>query len=187
MPHSLPSFETARLLLRPRSHDDLDAVMRLNGDPEVMRFIAPPGAASMSRESVAARSFGHAEKGLGYWSVFARDGNAQMLGYVGLIPRDGEPEAAQISYRFATRHWRKGYASEAVACLLRHGFETLGLPAIELFTHPENVASCRLAAKLGFGLAPSPSTETIGYPPVPGTLFRLTPPEWRQRLTPPAA
>lgn len=186
MPHILPAFETERLLLRPRRSEDLDAVMLLNRDPEVMRFIAAPGAATMSRESVAARSFSHVAAGLGYWSVFARDDLVEMLGYVGLIPEQTERGAAQISYRFGVRHWRNGYASEAVSPLLRHGFGELGLPEISLFTHPDNGASCRLAARLGFTRAEAPASDRIGDPPVPGALFRLTRNEWLS-VTPPAA
>lgn len=187
MPHVLPGFETERLLLRPRSPADLDAVIQLNTDPEVMRFIAAPGAASMSRDSVAARSFSHVSAGLGYWSVFERASEIEMLGYVGLIPEHVERGAAQISYRFAVRHWGKGYAAEAAFVLLRHGFEGLDLPEISLFTHPENAASCRLAERLGFRRSAVPAPETIGEPPVPGLLFRLSRDDWRQRLTPPAA
>lgn len=69
----LPELESERLLLRPRSPNDLDAIARMNADPEVMRHIAAVDDPAMRREAVAARSFSHVARGLGYWSVFARE------------------------------------------------------------------------------------------------------------------
>ncbi|KFC63863.1 hypothetical protein FG93_05372 [Bosea sp. LC85] len=43
-----PILETERLILRPRTMEDLDHVTTMNSDPEVMRHIAPVGTAFMS-------------------------------------------------------------------------------------------------------------------------------------------
>jgi hypothetical protein len=103
----LPVLESERLLLRPRTVVDLDFIAELNADPEVMRYIAAIGDQAMGRDGVAARSFLDAERGLGYWTVFAGADEGGPLGYVGLIPDGDDPEQAQISYRFASRHWDK--------------------------------------------------------------------------------
>ena len=85
----LPELESERLLLRPRRLDDLDAIARMNADPQVMRHIASIDDPAMGRDAVAARSFTHVARGLGYWSVFAKIDPADFTGYVGLIP-DGD-------------------------------------------------------------------------------------------------
>lgn len=169
----LPELETERLLLKPRSEADLDFVAALNADPEVMRYIAAAGDPAMGREGVAARSFLHVERGLGYWTVFARADESVPLGYVGLIPEGDSPEQAQVSYRFAVRHWGQGIAREAVERLLRYGFETLELPEALIVTHPQNAASLQLAARLGFESAPGETEVLIGATPVPAVRFRL--------------
>ncbi|MGO4285353.1 GNAT family N-acetyltransferase [Bosea sp. TAB14] len=176
----LPELESERLLLRPRRLDDLDAIARMNADPQVMRHIASIDDPAMGRDAVAARSFTHVSRGLGYWSVFAKIDPADFTGYVGLIPDGDAVDVAQLSYRFDTRHWGKGYAREAAACLLRHGFEALALPEILITTHPENAASLRLAARLGFEPAPTRAAFLIGTPPVVATRLRLGRPERRQ-------
>ncbi|CAM5769646.1 GNAT family N-acetyltransferase [Bosea minatitlanensis] len=182
----LPELESPRLRLRPRRLDDLDAIARLNADPQVMRHIASVDDPAMGRDAVAARSFSHVARGLGYWSVFAKEEPAAFAGYVGLIP-DGEgPGEVQLSYRFAVRHWGKGYAREAAACLLSHGFETLALPKVLVTTHPRNAASLRLAQRLGFAAAPTDPQVLIGVPAVPASRLRLTREAWL-RLRPPAA
>lgn len=182
----LPELESERLLLRPRSLGDIDAIAAMNADPAVMKHIAAVGDPAMSREAVAARSFSHVERGLGYWSVFAKAEPDRFLGYVGLIPDGDAAEDVQLSYRFTVASWGRGYAREAAACLLRHGFETLALPSIAVTTHPLNLASVRLAERLGFTPAPMDPMIVIGHPAVIATRFRLTREAWRS-LSPPAA
>lgn len=182
----LPELESERLWLRPRRLDDLDAIARLNADPQVMRHIASVDDPAMGRDAVAARSFTHVARGLGYWSVFAKETPAVFTGYVGLIPDGEESEDVQLSYRFETRHWGKGYAREAASRLLRHGFEALGCPAIGITTHPQNAASLKLAERLGFAGAPRDPHILIGVPPVPATRLLLTRDAW-QRFKQPEA
>lgn len=182
----LPKLESERLPLRPRSLEDIDAVARMNADPQVMKHIAAVGDPAMGRDAVAARSFSHVERGLGYWSVFAKGDPAGFLGYVGLIPDGDAAEDVQLSYRFTVSSWGRGYAREAAACLLRHGFETLTLTSIAVTTHPLNLASLRLAERLGFLPVPMDPTILIGHPAVIATRFRLTGEAWRD-LNPPAA
>lgn len=182
----LPELESARLLLRPRSLGDLDAVAAMNADPLVMKHITAVGDPAMGRDAVAARSFGHVDRGLGYWSVFAKAEPDAFLGYVGLIPDGDATEDVQLSYRFIVASWGNGFAREAAARLLRHGFETLGLPSIAVTTHPLNLASLRLAERLGFQPAPTDPIILIGHPAVIATRFRLTGEAWRG-LNPPAA
>jgi RimJ/RimL family protein N-acetyltransferase len=143
-------LDTQRLLVRPRTADDLDAVVALNSDPDVMRFIAPPGDPSMTREAVAARSFRDVERGLGYWSVFAREQPDRFIGYVGLFPVPGHHERIELSYRFHVAAQGRGFAREAALALVAHGFSALSIDEIEIRTHPDNKASLTLASRLGF-------------------------------------
>lgn len=176
----LSVLESERLLLKPRIEADLYFVAALNADPEVMRYIAPVGDPAMGREGVAARSFLHVVRGLGYWTVFARTDESDPLGYVGLIPDGDDMEQAQISYRFAARHWGQGFAREAVSRLLRYGFETLDLPEALIVTHPQNTASLQLAMRLGFEPDTTRDGPAIGNPRVPATCFRQTRAAWRE-------
>jgi RimJ/RimL family protein N-acetyltransferase len=174
----LPVLETERLYLKPRTEADLDFVAALNADPEVMRFIAAVGDPAMGREGVAARSFLHVGRGLGYWTAFDRAAEDGPLGYVGLIPDGDDPKQAQVSYRFAARHWGQGFAREAVARLLRYGFQVLGLPEALVVAHPQNAASLQLATRLGFEPDTTRHAPPIGDPPVPAACFRQTRAGW---------
>lgn len=169
----LPELESERLQLRPRAIGHLDAIAAMNADPLVMKHIAAVGDPAMSRDAVAARSFSHIGRGLGYWSVFAKAGPAGFLGYVGLIPDGDASEDVQLSYRFTVASWGQGYAREAAARLLRHGFERLALPSVAVTTHPLNKASLRLAERLGFLSVPIDPAILIGEPAVPAARLRL--------------
>ncbi|MGW1062498.1 GNAT family N-acetyltransferase, partial [Micromonospora rubida] len=54
-----------------------------------------------------------------------------FVGLMMLPPAHGpdqpdDPTVAELGYRLARRHWRKGLASEASRALLRHAFDAVG-------------------------------------------------------------
>jgi RimJ/RimL family protein N-acetyltransferase len=80
--------------------------------------------------------------------AFAPD-DSRCLGGTGLHPRQGEG-GLEIGYWVAADEVGKGYATEIAAVLTRVGFERFGVDRIEIRVDPENVASERIPAKLGF-------------------------------------
>ena len=46
--------------------------------------------------------------------------------------------------------WGRGLAREATAAVIRHGFETVGVPQIWALVHEDNKASLGLAQRFGF-------------------------------------
>jgi RimJ/RimL family protein N-acetyltransferase len=151
---ALPVLMTERLLLRQRSIDDVAAIVRMNSDPEVMRFIGdgrmpdPVELEKRTRERCAT-DFG---MGLGYWSVFPRERPDDYLGYVVLSP---VPESTDIELSYGIRRdaWGQGFAAEASRAGLDFGFRMRALPEIVALTYPNNLRSQRVIAKLGFAAA----------------------------------
>jgi RimJ/RimL family protein N-acetyltransferase len=148
---TLPLLTTERLLLRPRRPEDVPAIVRMNTDPEVVRFVGdgrvpnPVELERRTRERVST-DFG---LGLGYWSVFLRERPDDYLGYVVLSP---VPESTDIelSYGIQRNAWGRGFATEASRAGLEFGFRVRGLPEIVALTYPDNLRSQRVVAKLGF-------------------------------------
>ena len=65
------------------------------------------------------------------------------VGLIDLSPhKDGEDY--EISYQFHPEIWGKGYAREAIACVVQHSLCNLKLGRIIAETQSENHASCRL-------------------------------------------
>ena len=150
---ALPLLTTERLLLRQRHEDDLPAILRMDLDPEVMRFLDGPRTDTAAHEKeVRARIGKDFGPGLGYWSVFRRDRPEDFLGYVSLhvMPDYAEVE---LGYRFDRPAWGQGFATEAAAACLDHAFRTLALPEVVAVVDPDNRGSLRVIAKLGFRAA----------------------------------
>ena len=148
---ALPVLTTERLPLRQRSIDDVPAIVRMNSDPEVMRFVGdgrmpdPSEIEKRTRERCGT-DFG---MGLGYWSVFPRERPDDYLGYVVLSP---VPESTDIELSYGIRRdaWGEGFATEGSRAALKFAFRQLGLPEIVALTYPANLRSQRVIAKLGF-------------------------------------
>jgi RimJ/RimL family protein N-acetyltransferase len=146
----LPELETERLSLRQWSLADLDALIAMDRDPEVYRFLEGPGDEDEQRADMRERILTDFGPGLGTWSVFPRHGPARFLGLALLSPIDDEGPDVEIGFRLIRAAWGQGFAREAAARLIRHGFETVGLDEIIAVTDPDNEGSERTLERLGF-------------------------------------
>ena len=89
--------------------------------------------------------------------VFARD-DREVIGSINLNAFvRGYFQACYLGYAVAERHQKKGLMSEAAALTLDFAFDELGLHRVMANYTPDNPASGRLLARLGFrieGYAP---------------------------------
>lgn len=143
-------LETERLVLRRITSNDYEDLCRMNGDPEVMKYVGDGSTRTrelMVHEMEMLISHYERKPGLGIWAVERKD-SGEFLGAAGLVYYDGTPEV-EVGYRFLKEHWNKGYATEAASALVRYGFETLGLKKIVSSAHIDNRASTRVMEKIG--------------------------------------
>lgn len=84
--------------------------------------------------------------GFGYWSVATTDG--AYLGRVGLEQAIGWPEA-ELGWSFLPSAVGNGYATEAAEAVLKRERKRLDLKSVVSFIHPDNIASIRVAERLG--------------------------------------
>ena len=150
---ALPLLATTRLLLRQRHEDDIPAILHMDLDPEVMRFLDGPRTDTVEHEKeVRARIQKDFGPGLGYWSVFRRERPDDFLGYISLHQMP-DYEEVELGYRLRRAAWGQGFATEATAACLDHAFRTLELDEVVAVIDPENYGSLRVIAKLGFQAA----------------------------------
>lgn len=147
---TLPTFDTARLTVTPRTLADLTACLAMDRDPEVTKFITGPWSDPDRHEAfVRERIETDFGEGLGYWSVFSRKPPDHFLGWVLLIPYDGVGPEIEIGWRFNRDAWGKGFATEAARPVLEHALKTLALQRVVADIDPENLGSIQVAMKIG--------------------------------------
>lgn len=140
---------TERLEFRPWSADDAALAEALWGDPAVTALIGGP----LDPEQVAARLQGElanqAELGVCYWPMFLREGGT-FVGCCGLRPYDLARGVYELGFHVCRSHWGQGIATEAARAVIALAFGELGAEALFGGHHPDNAASGRTLAKLGF-------------------------------------
>ncbi len=149
-PLSIPRLETPRLLLRaPRRGDERD-LLRITSDPLVSRYVLW-GQQKKLGEARQFLSAIQSENRAGGGMTFAieRREDGRMIGTVGFGEMNREHFYAECGYSLARDCWGQGYASEALARLLRYGFETLKLNRVEGLCDVRNPASARVMEKCG--------------------------------------
>ena len=145
---SPPSRRTPRLLLRGWRPEDLDGLARINADPEVTRHLG--GGRPLTRQETAAlqarleREWD--EEGFGIWAL---ESAGELVGLVGLHRHRWFPEEVEVGWRLAREHWGQGLATEGARAALDYGFGDLALERVISLIQVENLASRRVAEKLG--------------------------------------
>jgi RimJ/RimL family protein N-acetyltransferase len=154
-----PILRTERLLLVPLADRHLDLEVGLDADPEVLRHLF--GRARSRDEVVASHAqrmaLGRKVDGLGYWMAFGPSREERADEFIGLLmlpPANGpdqpdDPAVAELGYRIARRHWRRGFASEASRALLRHAFDTVGQSRVIAQTMAVNAGSQAVMKSVG--------------------------------------
>ena len=151
MPHTDHILlETERLILRRVSLDDLDKMARLNGDPDVMRYIGDGTVWTRAQSEVRIRRILKVYEifpGLGLW-IGEEKVSRKFVGAYALIyiPKTTEVE---VGYRLQKSAWGRGLASEGARALVRYGMFELGLDRVVGLTHPANEASKNVLMKAG--------------------------------------
>lgn len=143
--------ETERLILRQVCAGDAPALEAVFCDPEVMRYSERLRSPAWVRDWISAvLTEQYPLWGFGPWAVVTTADRA-VIGYCGLSREPGRCAAgeAELGYRLARTHWRKGYGGEAAAAACEHGLGELGLARIIAIIDPQNLASVTVARKLG--------------------------------------
>ncbi len=145
-------IETERLRLRPFRDDlsDLDAMVAVLGDAESMRYYPAPFDRAATRAWIASNLERYEREGTGLLAIEDR-ASGEVIGDCGPTVQqvDGEPYI-ELGWHVLASRQRQGIATEAGAACRRVAFDELDAPFLVSLIRPENVASQRVAEKLGF-------------------------------------
>ncbi len=145
-------LETERLILRPLEMSDVDALMGIFSDPVAMRYYPSTKSRREAEEWVRRFQKSYREHGFGLWAAILKD-SGEFAGQCGLVAQevDGRDEV-EIGYLFLRRFWGHGLATEAAQACRDYGFGTLGCDRLVSLIDPSNLASRRVAEKVGMRL-----------------------------------
>ena len=144
-------LETPRLVLRRPVLEDLDDLWALYCDPEITRYIPDaPKTYQEAREELEWHRNGHPHNpNLGLWATIHKD-TGKFIGRCGLLPWTIEDQQEiEVAYTIARAFWGQGLASEAASAILQYAFNTLKLLRLVCLIDPDNIASQRIAEKIG--------------------------------------
>jgi RimJ/RimL family protein N-acetyltransferase len=144
-------LETRRLILRRLEPEDLDSLFALYRDPEVRQYF-PEGTLTYgeTKEELDWFLHGHPQHPeLGLWATIHKE-TGRFIGRCGLLPWtiDRQPEV-EVAYLLAKEYWGQGLATEAAKAILEYGFSILRLPRLVCLIDRENIASIKVATKIG--------------------------------------
>ncbi len=160
---------TPRLRLRPIEEGDRDAFVAMNLDPEVMHYFASTFSPQTSDEHIARYRMQLVRDGFSFLTLEHRE-TGDYLGIVGMqvmhtvVPHLPQP-AVEVGWRLAKAAQGQGYATEASQAVVDHAFGSLHLPELVAIIATDNLASQRVADKLGMIQRPELTFDHPVYAP----------------------
>jgi RimJ/RimL family protein N-acetyltransferase len=129
---------------------DLAPFMSYRNDPEVARYQAWETCTEQEATAMIEELKSQQPGTPGEWFQFAIElkKTGVLIGDCGL-KTEADGRQAEIGFTLSREHHGKGYASEAVSCLLDYAFGDLGLHRVVAITDHENEPSVALLERLG--------------------------------------
>lgn len=146
-----PILETERLYLREMTPDDVTALLRHFGNPQVVEFIGMQPIKTHEQANEWLRWMGGtfaAQDGL-RWGVVLRQSHT-FIGSVGLHNWNREAHHATLGYDVAPPYGEQGYAEEMTRQVIEFGWTHMNLNRIEADIVQGNSASMKMLQTLGF-------------------------------------
>jgi len=145
-------LETDRLLIREWTFDDAEAMYDMYRRPEVHKYLGPsqpPADFDSYVEFMKLMRERHDSflPGQGVWAITLKD-QGEFIG-LAILKTLPNSDKVEIGWHVHPDYQGQGIATEWGHAGLKYGFEVLGLDAIYCILIPENIASRRVAEKIG--------------------------------------
>lgn len=161
-------LETERLVLRAITRADAEALLKLDADPEVRRYLDvpdAPGPADVQR--ALDRMLACAAPGRGFFAAIEKT-SAEFLGWFHFRCDPDDPGTVELGYRLKRDAWGRGYATEGARALINKGLEDSSIRRVTATALAENVASRRVMEKCGLT-----QVEVFSYKGIPAVRYAL--------------
>jgi len=141
-----------RIRLTAIEQEDLPLFVEWLNDPEVRRGLMMYLPMSIAKEEKWFEAMLDRPQDSQPLGIEARKGDRWVkIGNMGFFDFDHRARKAEVGIMIGNKsYWNKGYGTEAITLLLKHGFETLNLNRIMLQVYEDNPRAIRCYEKAGF-------------------------------------
>ena len=186
--HGTDRLESARLVLRRVTSDDLPFFTRLHALPDVAQLLYPGGRPRSPEETAAWLRYtlaSYEQLALGYLAVLRKEDGALIgrCGLMDMVVESAEPEhgirrgwfgreqapagvaltfETELGYTFDPAVWGQGFATEAACCVRDYARDVLRWPYVVSAILPQNARSQRVAER--GGARPAGQMHVVGLP-----------------------
>lgn len=145
---------TPRLVLRDFVEADWRAVWTYQNKPEYLRYYPWERRSQADVREFVGMFITQQRQAprYKYQLAITRREDGLLIGNCGVRMDAPGAKQADIGYELDPLYWGQGYATEAAGCLVRYGFEELGVHRIWSWCIADNAASARVLEKLGLRL-----------------------------------
>jgi len=178
---TIPSIETARLLLRPLKLEDGDQAQMLFPHWQIVKHLNavvpwpyPADGARTFYEQVALPAMERGEQWT--WSLFPKTEPAQLIGSISLIRGEHENRGFWLGMP-----WHgQGLMAEASDAVTDFWFNTLKFPVLRVPKAIANTASRRISEKQGMRVIATVERDYV-CGRLPAEIWEITAEEWRRQ------
>jgi ribosomal-protein-alanine N-acetyltransferase len=145
-----PVLKIDDFVLRELTDDDLEAISRIWGSPNVTEKLSsgPLTHEDSVQMLYVLRSLWENDAGI-RWGV-EREG--ELIGTCGFHNLNKGARRGELGYELGYEYWGRGYMRKALRPVLDYGFNIMRFERIEAFLNVDNDRSAGLLKKLGFKL-----------------------------------
>ena len=141
-----PVIETERLVLRPVTLDDAEAMFEYASDKENTRYTFQTNQSLEETKNNIAQFY--LASPLGRWGIELKS-TGQFIGTIDLHKMDTVLKKAAIGYIINQKYWNQGLTTEANIAVIKLAFEELGMNKLTAFYDKDNPASGKVMEKSG--------------------------------------
>lgn len=146
----LPELQTPRLLLRKVRPEDAADMFEYASDPETTREVTWETHTSIeaSKAFIDYTIKKYVNKQVSEWGLVLKENN-KFIGTCGFVYWNPAHAKAEIGYALSRKYWGRGLMPEAVAAVMKFGFEKMKLHRLEARCNDTNPGSERVMIKSG--------------------------------------
>ena len=146
-------IETDRLVMRPFTLEDKDAIFEVMKDKDMYLYSPDePWESSENAEefiNLAIRLYNDDHHTFKHFFAVTVKESGTIIGICGIGGIAYDRTKNEVFYHIGKNYWGNGYATEAAKAMLDYAFGNLELKKIIAAVHPDNIASNRVIKKIG--------------------------------------